>query len=177
MTHFLQFHRRPFGLHSFITGDPDVTYVGISNFLGYSDWCEVSPIIQSMSRAEGTSQLDMKELYGFETEDSLDVSVYFSRIDLKFAIPAANLTGTMFRGKIRVSHLTEVSILGMTGCGSSVATVLDLIRIADKVETMHSGFLLQSAIVKDYLLTQKSPSTLLDVVIETTSPTINVGSE
>lgn len=64
-------------------------------------------------------------------------------------IPRANLTGTLFKGRIRLGQFFS----DVASNSVPAVTVNQLIRASDKIESMQDGFTLQGALVNDYLLT------------------------
>jgi len=92
----------------------------------------------------------MDTLYGYTSSTELETFVYSGRIDCRFVIPSATLTGTLYQGKLRLGQFFQAH----TGSSSDLQMPLSaLIRAADSVKGMQSGFSLQSAMVNDYILT------------------------
>lgn len=95
------------------------------------------------------AHLSMTNVYGYTSDANLESFVYASKLDCRFVIPKANLTGTMFQGKLRLGQLFSSN----DTTGAQFIQLDDLIRGADTISAMQTGFSLQSSIVNDYLLT------------------------
>lgn len=90
----------------------------------------------------------MGTAYGFQSTPDMEAFVYASKLTAKFVIPKANLTGTLYKGSIRLGQMYDVSKPDRAG----YVSVSSLIRGADEVQGMQEGFTLQSAIVNDNVL-------------------------
>jgi len=95
------------------------------------------------------SKLSMTGLVGFESSADLEAFSYSGQIQAQMVIPAANLTGTMFKGTCRLGQLFNNTLLDINGRFK----LANLINTATEVVAMSPTFDLQSAIVNDYLLT------------------------
>lgn len=96
------------------------------------------------------STLAQQSVLGFTSDVNLDCVTYASRFHAKMVIPAANLTGTMYRGTLRLGQLFQAVPSATVNPGLPLSA---FIRAADHIEGMQTGFDLQSAIVNDYILT------------------------
>lgn len=113
--------------------------------------------------ASGTvnSVYSMQDAYGYTTTADVETFVYASKLEAKLVIPRATLTGTYYKGTLRLSQLYD----NLLTTQSPAISLASLIRAADKVEGMQPGFSLHSAIVNDYILTH-TLKTGEDVLVE-----------
>lgn len=124
----------------------------------------------------------MSDVFGFTSTTDLTAMVYSSVLKLRFVIPAANLTGTYFKGSFRLGDYFN----GLTSQVSPAPPILNskisvqqLMAIATDVYAMKDGFELSSAVVNDYVITHNS---FRDKFPSAASPTAlesqyNLGSE
>lgn len=96
-------------------------------------------------------------MYGVSNTLDMEMFVYASKMTCRLVVPAANLTGTMYRGKLRFGQLFR-GTLGQTQADLYV-TVSDLIRASDHIQAMQTEFSLHSAMVNDYILASQVRST------------------
>lgn len=119
----------------------------------------------SVSTSPAGINRSLLEQFGISSSNDLTLSTYTSRMDSKFVVPAANLTGTLYKGHVSVGSLLgkqDVSIDGSADFFMGGFTVRDLINNAYDIQSMETGFSLQSAMRNDY--------------IATTTPTMFTGS-
>lgn len=86
----------------------------------------------------------MKGVYGYETTTDMKAFVYGAHLHLDFVIPQATLTGTMYKGHMRIGQ--------MFGSGTDI-TVQDLILSADETLAGQNHVDLTSALANDQILT------------------------
>jgi len=91
----------------------------------------------------------MEGLYGYQSTADVETFVYSGELEFRFVIPQANLTGTLYKGTARLGQFFNSVTLGT----NNTFQLSQLIRMADHVESMQSGFVLSSAMVNDYILT------------------------
>ena len=130
--------------------------------------------------------MSMSSCYGFQSDSSMEAFAYAAKMSCKFVIPRATLTGTLYKGSMRLGQWfnpTDTSLAPSISLAS-------LIRAADTVEGMQPGFELQSSLVNDYLLTHsmKGTDTMDKILIDESigseiisyailqSPAINISS-
>lgn len=128
--------KQPSGLIMYQTDTPSENYLQLSHFFGYtmvnggsSTPTPVSPRPTGLPKI-----LSMKELYGYESDTTIEKFIYAGKINFKFVVPAANLTGTMYKGKIRVSQMQGTYPAASTSAYQNGIRMSELITIADKVE-------------------------------------------
>jgi len=115
--------------------------------------------------------LTQTNVYGFTSDANLENFMYSSRIDCKFVIPRANLTGTLYQGKLRLGQFFN----SVSSTVAPTVSLSSLIRGADSVSAMKDGFSLQSALVNDYILShtlKTGTDTLVDYLKD-----VDLGSE
>jgi len=95
------------------------------------------------------SNYTMDQFYGYSSSVDLETFVYASKMTAKMVIPRATLTGTFYKGKMRLAQFFD----NTSTQSASTLSVADLIRVADSVKGMESGFSLNAAMVNDYILT------------------------
>lgn len=113
----------------------------LNGFFGYTAAGTAAPAAGSPS---------MQTLFGINNTAELEMFAYASKIDFRFVVPLANLTGTMYRGTLRLGQFFKSNTADQ---GTLELAVSDLIRAADHIEGMKTEFSLQSSIVNDYILT------------------------
>lgn len=91
----------------------------------------------------------MLDTYGYDSDINLESFVYASKLESKLVIPAATLTGTYYKGKMRLAQFFDST----NNDTAQSLSVMNLIRAADEVDGMRTGFTLQSSMVNDYILT------------------------
>lgn len=112
----------------------------------------------------------METCYGYTSSGDLESFAYAGKIEAKFVIPRANLTGTMYSGKLRLGQIFNGS-----GEGAGQLSIGALIRGANTVEGMKPGFNIKSSIVNDYILThtlKNGADTITDYIRD-----VELGSE
>lgn len=93
----------------------------------------------------------MNGVFGAANGPELEMFVYSSKLEARIVTPAANLTGTMFRGTMRLGQLFRLRNAATSFVDLKV-TVGDLIRASDHIQAMQSKFSLHSAMVNDYII-------------------------
>lgn len=151
---------QPSGLVVYQTNNLD-TAVDINEFFGLNS--------AGTGAAGSYNDRAMKALYGYQSTQYLENFIYAGKLDFRFVIPRANLTGCLFKGRMRLGQFFDSTSLTV----QKISTRM-LINVSEQVDAMQPGFTLQSAMVNDYLLadTIKSSSTLTDYISET-----SLGSE
>ncbi len=128
------------GNSSLYSNNPSGLVVGISsqvtdqvmvnNFFGLGDVGGTIAFPVVGSPAMGT-------VYGVTNTAELELFVYASKMNCRLVVPAANLTGTMYRGKMRLGQMFDSqSLLG----GAMKVTVANLISASDHIQAMQSEF-------------------------------------
>jgi len=101
--------------------------------------------------AAGTtaSNFSMTEAYGYSSSSDLETFIYAGKLEAKLVIPKATLTGTYYKGKMRLGQFFNSEVTTV----SPQLTVSDLVRASDETQGMRSSFTLHSSMVNDYILT------------------------
>jgi len=133
------YHQQPSGL-AVLTLQSPANGISLNDFFGLN---------QSGLAPSGLSEfLTQTNVYGFTSDANLENFMYSAKIDCKFVIPRANLTGTLYQGKLRLGQFFSSTAT----TSAPTVTLSSLIRGADTVKSMQEGFTLQSALVNDYIL-------------------------
>jgi hypothetical protein len=109
--------------------------VGLPNFFGYDS--------EGKLDNGSATYLEMKKLYGYASTTEMKAMVYSATLDLKMVIPAATLTGTMYKGSIR---------LGQMFSSGNTVTISNLIAGWEETLSGQQSFQLTSALVNDQIL-------------------------
>ena len=96
----------------------------------------------------------MNGVFGAANGPELEMFVYSSKLEARIVTPVANLTGTMFRGTMRLGQLFR-SRNATTSFVDLKVTVGDLIRASDHIQAMQSKFSLHSAMVNDCIISSQ----------------------
>jgi len=115
------------------------------------------PISPAPYSARNKTTRTISDVYGFGSTSELTAMVYSSTLKLRFVIPAANLTGTYFKGSFRLGdYFNAVSTTTAPPVLNTKISVQQLMAIATDVYAMKDGFDLSSAVVNDYVVTHNA---------------------
>lgn len=127
-----------------LCADAEDSPVRVSQFFGFANTASTDIL------GTPASNYSMAEVCGYSSTANLESFMYSSHIDFRMVVPQANLTGTYYKGQMRLSQLFDGAKNDSTDMELQLG---DLIRAANEVHAMKPGFSLQSAVVNDYILT------------------------